>query len=284
MPSGAVPAGPGAAETTGPVPDVAPQVDGAPRGTVLPGAVPATGSGVRALASDDFSMVDSVGGVRGVVEAMAPGLVFVVLYVATRELVPPLVASLAVAVVAVLARLVQRTPVTQAFGGLFGVAIGVFWAWKSGDATQYFAYGLWTNGAYLAVMLASVAVSWPLVGVVVEALRGGFGATARPTEQTGQTDESTSEAGGAAAAEPTSAPVFSTAWRGDRALVRRYTLATWLWIAMFAVRLAVQIPLYFSSSVGWLGTARLVMGVPLWALVLWGTWVLVRRPAEPAAR
>lgn len=218
-------------------------------------------------------MVDSVGGVRGVVEAMAPGLVFVVLYVATRELMPPLVASLAVAVAAVVARLVQRTPVTQAFGGLFGVAIGVFWAWRSGDATQYFAYGLWTNGAYLAVMLVSVAVSWPIVGVVVEALRGGFGATTQPSRQPDPVTEQTAPA-----------PVFSTAWRSDRALLRRYTLATWLWIGMFALRLAVQIPLYFSSSVGWLGTARLVMGVPLWALVLWGTWLLVRRPAAPAAR
>ena len=229
-------------------------------------------------------MVDSVGGVRGVVEAMAPGLVFVVLYVATRELMPPLVASLAVAVAAVVARLVQHTPVTQAFGGLFGVAIGVFWAWRSGDATQYFAYGLWTNGAYLAVMLVSVAVSWPIVGVVVEALRGGFGATTQPSRQPGPVTEQTDQTDGEPVEAAAPAPVFSTAWRSDRALLRRYTLATWLWIAMFALRLAVQIPLYFSSSVGWLGTARLVMGVPLWALVLWGTWLLVRRPAAPAAR
>lgn len=215
---------------------------------------------------------------------MAPGLVFVVLYVATRDLMLPLVASLAVAVVAVVARLVQRTPVTQAFGGLFGVAVGVFWAWRSGDATQYFAYGLWTNGAYLAVMLVSVAVSWPLVGVVVEALRGGFGATAQPTGRTVAETGSTGTPTDVVEAEPAAAPLFSTAWRSDRALLRRYTLATWLWIAMFTVRLAVQIPLYFSSSVGWLGTARLVMGVPLWALVLWGTWVLVRRPAAPAGR
>lgn len=229
-------------------------------------------------------MVDSVGGIRGVVEAMAPGLVFVVLYVATRELMPPLVASLAVAVAAVAARLVQRTPVTQAFGGLFGVAIGVFWAWRSGDATQYFAYGLWTNGAYLAVMLVSVAVSWPIVGVVVEALRGGFGATSQPARQPGPATDQADQTDGDPVEAAAPAPVFSTAWRSDPALLRRYTLATWLWIGMFALRLAVQIPLYFSSSVGWLGTARLVMGVPLWALVLWGTWLLVRRPAAPAAR
>lgn len=275
--------GAGRAGDPGQVPPPVTSQAGAGDSSGAPGAATA-GAGVRALASDDFSMVDSVGGIRGVVEAMAPGLVFVVLYVATRELMPPLVASLAVAVVAVIARLVQRTPVTQAFGGLFGVAIGVFWAWRSGDATQYFAYGLWTNGAYLAVMLVSVAVSWPIVGVVVEALRGGFGATSQPSRQPGPVTEQAEQADGEPVEAASPAPVFSTAWRSDRALLRRYTLATWLWIGMFALRLAVQIPLYFSSSVGWLGTARLVMGVPLWALVLWGTWLLVRRPAAPAAR
>ena len=275
--------GAGRAGDPGQVPPPVTSQAGAGDSSGAPGAATA-GAGVRALASDDFSMVDSVGGIRGVVEAMAPGLVFVVLYVATRELMPPLVASLAVAVAAVVARLVQRTPVTQAFGGLFGVAIGVFWAWRSGDATQYFAYGLWTNGAYLAVMLISVAVSWPIVGVVVEALRGGFGATSQPSRQPGPVTEQADQTDGEPVEAAAPAPVFSTAWRRDPALLRRYTLATWLWIGMFALRLAVQIPLYFSSSVGWLGTARLVMGVPLWALVLWGTWLLVRRPAAPAAR
>jgi hypothetical protein len=271
-----------------------------------PSEAPTTGSGVRSLASDEFSLTDSVGGPRGVVETMAPGLVFVVVFVVTQELTPPLVASLAVAVAAVVARLVQRTPVTQAFGGLLGVAIGVIWAWRSGDATQYFAYGLWTNGAYLLVMLVSVLVSWPLVGVVVEALRGGFGAApqtrpaASTTADAGQqplaagvdaTVPGTPGGGEATASTPVGTeaadapgPVFSTAWRKDPVMMRRYQLATWLWIGMFTARLAVQIPLYLSSSVGWLGTARLVMGIPLWGLVLWGTWILVRRPSAPAAR
>ncbi|MEK8228829.1 DUF3159 domain-containing protein [Oerskovia sp. M15] len=60
--------------------------------------------------------------------------------------------------------------------------------------------------------------------------------------------------------------------------MRRYALATWLWVGMFALRLAVQVPLFYSAEVAWLGTARLVMGIPLWALTLWATWLLVRRP------
>lgn len=248
-----------------------------------------TAKGVRALTADEFSIGDSVGGVRGVIEAMAPGLVFVVLFIATRELTPPLVAALSVSVLLVVARLVQRTPITQAFGGLLGVGVGVFWAARSGDPSDYFVPGFWTNGAYLAVLLVTVLVRWPVVGIVVELLRAGFGAPPPGTVRAGTAgsesaaaDERTTDA--AAAVEPRPDPVWSSAWRQDRALMRRYMLATWLWIGAFGARLAVQLPLYFAGEIDLLGTARLVMGIPLWALVLWATWVLIRRPAASAAQ
>ena len=247
--------------------------------------------GVRALTGESFSLADSIGGVRGLVESMAPGLGFVVGFIATgNTLQPALIASVAVALVAVAARLVQRTPITQAFGGFLGVAIGVLWAWKSGEAQNYYAAGLLTNAAYLVAMAVSVLVRWPVVGLVVEALRSGW------------TDGDKVKAAVAANEEPDAvprgedgepAPGAFTVWarrgRGDPALMRRYALATWLWVGMFALRLAVQVPLFMAGedAVAWLGTARLVMGIPLWALTLWVTWLLVRRPRvadeEPAA-
>lgn len=248
---------------------------------------PEAAKGLRALTADEFSIADSVGGVRGVVEAMAPGLVFVVLFIATRELTPPLVAALSVSVLLVVARLVQRTPITQAFGGLLGVGIGVFWAARSGDPSDYFVPGFWTNGAYLAVLLVTVLVRWPAVGLFVELLRAGFGAPPAPrsraVDATGATAVAGVDGDDVAPVEPRPAPVWSTAWRDDAALVRRYTLATWLWIAAFGARLAVQLPLYYADEIDLLGTARLVMGIPLWALVLWATWVLIRRPGASAA-
>ncbi|MGO1315817.1 MAG: DUF3159 domain-containing protein [Cellulomonadaceae bacterium] len=250
--------------------------------------------GMRVLTSAEFSLRDAVGGVRGMVESLAPGLVFVTMYVITGELVPTLVAAGAVALVATAVRLVQRTPVTQALSGLLGVAIGVLWAWRTGEARDYFTYGLWINAIYVTVCAASILVRWPAVGVVVEALRAGFGAPAAPApgSATGAVpaDGSASvpaapvpaEAQGQPVQPAPALPAWSavTAWRADPALVRRYAAATWLWVALFALRLAVQVPLYLAADgVGWLGTARLVMGVPLMALTLWGTWVLVRRPA-----
>ncbi len=221
----------------------------------------AAGAGMRSLTSDEFHPLESIGGGRGLLESMLPGLVFVVAFVVTRSLLVPLVASSAVALVAVGARLIQRTPITQAFSGVLGVAIGVFWAWRSGNASDYYLPGLLINAAYLVVLVLSVLVKWPVVGVVVEALRAGF--TNAERIQSGATKG-------------------WSKWREDPRSLRRYSWATWLWVGLFGIRLAVQLPLYLADWVGWLGTARLVMGVPLWALVLWLTWLLVK-PGERTA-
>ena len=211
-------------------------------------AIGEPGRGLRAITAADFSIAEAIGGVRGLVESIAPGLVFVVVYLVAGALTPALVCASAVTLVAVIVRLVQRTPVTQALSGAVGVGIGVFWAARTGQAQDYFVLGLWINAAYLAGCFASLVGGWPVVGVVVGLLRGE-----------------------------------GTTWREDPVLRRVYALATWILVAMFAVRLAVQLPLYLGAQVGWLGTARLVMGLPLWALTLWVTWLLVRNPAAARA-
>ncbi|WP_263730903.1 DUF3159 domain-containing protein [Cellulomonas sp. SG140] len=219
----------------------------------------ASARGLRALTGEEFSATEALGGVRGVVESVAPGLLFVVVYLAAGErLRPALIAAVAGAVLAVAARLVQRTPVTQAFSGLLGVAVGVVWAWRSGAASNYFLVGLLTNGAYLVGTALTIVLGFPLVGLVV-----GLFAKEGPLS------------GG-----PWSAVL---AWRGDRSRRRAYALATWPWVGMFAVRLAVQVPLYLRSDVAWLGTAKLAMGLPLTALVLGVSWRMVRAAEGPPA-
>ncbi len=248
--------------------------------------------GMRVLTASEFSLAASIGGVRGLIEALAPGVVFVVVYVVTRELMPTLYASIAVALVAVALRLIQRTPLTQALSGIFGVAIGVVWAWVTKDANDYFAFGLLTNAAYLILCTVSILVGWPIVGVIMQLLTGAAASekpavtdTSAVTDTTAVTDTPAAEQRNdlTTATRPGVGSLL-TAWRADRALVRRYAAATWLWVGLFGIRLVVQLPLFLDGNeVGWLGTARLVMGVPLWALTLWLTWVLVRQPTIPAA-
>jgi hypothetical protein len=68
-------------------------------------------------------------------------------------------------------------------------------------------------------------------------------------------------------------------WRGDPVRTRLFALATWVWVVLFSLRLAVQLPLYLAGEVVALGVARTAMGLPLFALGLWITWRLVHRPA-----
>lgn len=228
--------------------------------------------GVRALTGEEFSAAQAVGGVRGLVEAVLPGLVFVVAFVLVNDLTVPLIASVVAAVVLVVARLVQRTPVTQALGGLLGIAIGVVWAWTSGEAENYYAGGLLLNAGYLVVLLGTILARRPAVGYVVEALRAGL-----------TPDKVREEANREPGDDGPSPFAALTAWRDDPALMRAYLIATWLWVGLFALRLAVKTPLYLAGDIAWLGTFHLLLGVPLWALVLYLTWYVVRRPKAAGA-
>jgi hypothetical protein len=231
--------------------------------------------GVRALAGEEFSAAQAIGGVRGLVEAVLPGLVFVVAFVIfTPDLMIPLVASVVAALVLVVARLVQRTPVTQALGGLLGIAIGVLWAWRSGEAENYYAGGLLLNAGYLVVLLGTIVARRPAVGYVVEGLRAGLTPEAVKAEANRAAD-------GEERKDDEPSPFAAlTAWRDDPAKMRMYAIATWLWVGLFALRLAVKTPLYFAGDIAWLGTFHLLLGVPLWALVLYLTWYVVRRRPE----
>ena len=206
----------------------------------------AAGTGIHRTADGQVDMLRTVGGVRGLVEGLLPGLVFLVVFTFTQALNPSLVASLGVAVAFAAVRLVQRTPLTQALTGLVGVVVCALFARTTGEARDYYVAGFYTNVAYGAALVLSIAVRWPLMGLVFGFVRSE-----------------------------------GVEWRADRQRVRAYAVATWVLVAVFAARLAVQLPLYFADNVPALGAARLVMGVPLYAMALWLAW-MVSRPATPA--
>ncbi|WP_062517954.1 DUF3159 domain-containing protein [Demequina gelatinilytica] len=198
------------------------------------------------LGGESFDLHAAIGGWRGFVESSLPGIVFVVAYLVWGGFRMPVLAAAGVMVVLVVVRLVQRTPITQALAGAAGVAIGAIWAWRSGDAAGYFEPGMWINAAYLAGILVSMIAGWPVVGIVMGLIHGE-----------------------------------GTSWRQRPGERRRYQLASGVLAAMFALRLAVQLPLLLAGQLAVLGTVKLAMGVPLFALTLWGVWLL-SRDAGPA--
>ncbi len=193
------------------------------------------------LLADDFDWAEAIGGWRGLAEAVAPGAVFVAAFLMWGGYRVPVIASVAIVVVLVAVRLIQRTPVTQALGGLFGVALGAIWAWRAGDANEYFVPGFWYTGIYTIALAASMVLRWPAVGVVVGLLKG-----------------------------------WSTRWRADKRAMRRFQLATGFYVATQLVKLAVQIPLYLADATAALGTAKLALGVPWFAVALFVMWRMVR--------
>ena len=199
-------------------------------GQVAPGEVP-TGR----------SLLKAVGGLRGLVESILPGLAFLVLYATTKNLPLSVLVPVALAVLFVVTRLLTRTPVTQAFAGIVGIAISAILALVSGRAEANFIPGIVINTLSLAVLLISILVRWPLIGVIVGFL----------TNETSQ-------------------------WRAQKAKRRVLYLTTWLWAGLFALRLAVEVPLYLAHEAEWLAGVKLLLGVPLYAGMLWVTWLLVR--------
>jgi hypothetical protein len=65
-------------------------------------------------------------------------------------------------------------------------------------------------------------------------------------------------------------------WRKDPEQVRAYSRASWIWVALFSLRLAVQLPLYLASALTALGVARIAMGIPLFAVGIWLSWLILR--------
>ena len=65
-------------------------------------------------------------------------------------------------------------------------------------------------------------------------------------------------------------------WRKNPLRRRMYIKATWLWVGLFAARLIVQYPLYKSGNITALGTARLIMGYPLFIATAWATWLVIK--------
>jgi uncharacterized protein DUF3159 len=198
-----------------------------------------------------LDIAEAIGGPLGMAETSAPAVAFVVAYTASGSNTnTAAIVAVGLALLLAVLRLVRRESPRHALSGLVGVAFAAFVATRSGKAENFFLPGLLANAAYASAFLISLAVRWPLVGVLVTKFDG-------------------EEAG----------------WREDPLRMRAFALASWMWAGLFLLRLVVQLPLYLGGAVVALGVAKTAMGLPLFGLGLWLSWLLVRqhRVPEPAA-
>lgn len=187
------------------------------------------------------ALLSAMGGIRGLVESILPGFSFLVIFTLTHELVVSVVVPVVVALAFVGVRLISRTPVSSALVGVLGVALSAGVALVTGRAEDNFLLGFGINAVFLAAIIVSLIIRKPLVGVIVSFLVPD-----------------------------------AIGWREDKAKFRVALIATFVWAGMFALRLAVELPLYFAQATQALATVKLLLGVPLYAGVLWVTWLLMR--------
>lgn len=212
---------------------------------------------VEALVRRQLS--EALGGRRGMVETALPTLTFTVLWLSTRHLEVALGASLVVATLELVARLVQRQTVKFCVNALVGIAIGWLFVHLSASrggsaddqALAYFVPGLLYNVGYAVVMGLTCIAGWPLVGFMIGSVTGD-----------------------------------ATAWHANRQVVRLCTRLTWLLVLPCAARALVQGPIWIAghtgslsadTAVAALGVLKIAMGWPLQLAALAAmSWVLGR--------
>ena len=200
------------------------------------------------------SISEAVGGPLGIVESALPAAAYVIAFsIARLDATTCAVIAVAIGVLLAIGRLARRQTLQFAVSGLFGVALAAFIVSRTGRAEDFFLPGLLANAAYATAYLISIVVRYPLLGILLGYISGQ-----------------------------------GMKWREDPAQLRAFTRASWIWVGLFLGRLAVQLPLYLAGAVVALGVARTAMGLPLFALGIWLSYLLLRgvpgiqlqRPAE----
>jgi len=191
---------------------------------------------------DGFTIAEATGGPLGIAEATLPFLAFTITWTATgRDVAAGAIVAVSIAAVLAGWRIYRRESIQFALSGLIGVAIGAFVASRTGNAEDFFLPGILINAASCTAYLISIAVRRPLIGLIVSLVT-----------QEGPT------------------------WHTDPERRNLYTRASWIWVALFAFRLSIQVPLYLTEAVNPLAVARVITGLPLFALGLWLTYLLLR--------
>ena len=186
-------------------------------------------------------IAEQLGGVRGLIESSLPVLAFVLLNVLLGdagvglEKRQALYWAIGGAVGSALAiggfRLARKQPVRHAVNGLFGIAIGAFLAYRTGNAEDFYLPGILLTFGQAAVLLLSVVVRKPLIGYA-------WGIMANKGHQD---------------------------WFGNARLFRTFQWLTLVWVASLCLRAGIQYYLWAQGEANALGIVRILISWPIYA-------------------
>ncbi|MFZ4107913.1 MAG: DUF3159 domain-containing protein [Candidatus Planktophila sp.] len=197
---------------------------------------------------DRDKVMNALGGKKGLIDSGLPAVVFLIVFNLNKDLKNALTSAVILSALLAIVRLARRDTIQHAVSGLLGVLICAYFANKSGNASDFYIPKLLTNLAYGSAYLIGNLVGWPLLGVVLGPLLGE-----------------------------------NFLWRLDPARKAVYIKASWIWVAMFFARIAVQYPIYRSGNVNLLGSVNLAMGYPLFFAAAYLSWLVIKT-APPVHR
>ena len=190
---------------------------------------------------DREKVMQALGGKQGLIDSGLPAVVFLIVFNVKHELRTALTFAIILATIFTILRLARKDTVQHAVTGLMGVLISAFFANKSGNPSDFYIPKLLTNLGYGSAYLIGNLVGWPLLGVVLGPLLGE-----------------------------------NFLWRNDPLRKKVYIRASWIWVALFFGRIAVQYPIYRSGNVNLLGTVNLAMGYPLFFVAAYLSWLVIK--------
>ena len=191
--------------------------------------------------NDREKLLKSLGGTRGLIDNGLPSIFFLIIYNIKSDLKSAIYAAIIVSALLTLARLIKRDTLQYALGGFIGILISAWFAKHGGHAKDYYIPSFIKNSAYAIAYGFSNLVGWPLLGLVIGPILGE-----------------------------------NLEWRKVPERRRVYTLAGWVWFGMFVLRLLIMFPLYKANQLNALGIVSIVLGYPLFLLVVWWTWLIIK--------
>jgi len=196
----------------------------------------------RSEQDDRAKILSALGGTRGLIDSGVPSVLFLVVFNISHHLHPALYSSIALSLLLTLYRLLKKESLQHALSGLFGIAICALFAGHSGKASAFYLPSIYKNIFFLILYGGANLVRYPLLGLIIGPIIGE-----------------------------------NLEWRKSAPRRKVYAQAGWLWAGMFALRIAIQYPLYLANKLNALGIANFFLGYPLYLIVLWGTWQIIRR-------
>ena len=190
---------------------------------------------------DKETVIKALGGKKGLIDSGLPAVIFLVTFNVRNNLREAIVAALSLSICLAIFRLAKKDTIQHSISGILGVLMCAYFANRSGNASDFYIPKLLTNLAYGSAYLLANLVGWPLLGIVLGPLLGE-----------------------------------NFEWRKNPERKKVYTRASWIWVAMFFSRIAVQYPIYRSGNVNLLGTVNLAMGYPLFFATAYGSWLVIK--------